>query len=31
MRQVSYTTETILTSFTAGLLVGLALANGWMG
>ena len=31
MRQVSYTTDAILTSFLAGLLLGLALANGWIG
>lgn len=30
MRTVSYTTEALTTSFLAGLLVGLALANGWI-
>jgi hypothetical protein len=29
--QVSYTTDAILTAFVCGLLLGLALANGWIG
>jgi hypothetical protein len=29
--QVSYTTDAILTSFIVGLILGLALANGWIG